>query len=65
MQNAPISHLYVLDLQNGVCSKRVITNKETLASRYVQDMPLETCDGYIALSAKEFLDLRTYLKGGK
>lgn len=65
MDKAPINHLYVLDLQNSVCSKRVITDKNTLASRWIQDMPLDACDGYVALSAKEFLDLRTYLKGGK
>ena len=65
MKNAPITHLYVIDLQNGVCSKRVITDKNTLASRRVEDLPLEKCDGLIGLEAKEFLDLRTYLKGNK
>jgi hypothetical protein len=65
MEKAPINHLYVLDLQNSVCSKRVITDKNTLASRWVEDMPLQSCDGFVALSAKEFLDLRTYLKGEK
>ena len=63
MKNAPITHLYVVDLQNGVCSKRVITDKNTLASRRIQDLPLEKCDGMIGLEPKEFLDLRTYLKG--
>ena len=63
MKNAPITHLYVVDLQNGVCSKRVITDKNTLASRRVAELPLEACDGLIGLEAKEFLDLRTYLKG--
>ena len=65
MEKAPINYLYDIDIQNGVCAKRVITDKNTLASRWVKDMPLEACDGYVALSAKEFLDLRTYLKGNK
>lgn len=65
MKNAPISQLYVVDNQNKVCSRRVITDKQTLASRWVEDLPLEFCDGIIGLSAKEFLDLRTYLKGKK
>lgn len=65
MEKAPISHLYVVDNQNGVCSKRVITDKNTLASRPVEELPLEACDGIIGLSAQEFLDLRTYLKGAK
>ena len=65
MKDAPITHLYVIDLQKGVCSKRVITDKNTLASRRVEDLPLEKCDGLIGLEAKEFLDLRTYLKGNK
>ena len=63
MKNAPITHLYVIDLQNGVCSKRVITDKNTLASRRIEELPLEACDGIIGLSAEEFLNLRTYLKG--
>lgn len=65
MQNAPITKLYVVDTKNGKCGERVITNKETLASRWVQDLPLEQCNGHVSLTAKEFLDLRTYLKGGK
>lgn len=65
MQNAPISHLYVIDVQNNICSKRVITNKSSLASKWVEDLPLEACDGNVSLTAKEFLDLKTYLRGKK
>lgn len=65
MQNAPISKLYVVDTKNGKCAERVITDKYSLASRWVQDLPLESCNGNISLTAKEFLDLRTYLKGNK
>lgn len=63
LNNAPISHLYVVDVQNGVCSKRVITNKQTLASKFVEDLPLESCDGNVSLTMEEFLNLRTYMKG--
>lgn len=63
LNNAPISHLYVVDLDNGVCSKRIITNKTTLASKRVADLPLSECDGIIGLDAQEFSNLRTYLKG--
>lgn len=62
MQQAPISHLYVIDTQHNVCSKRVITNKQTLASKWVEDLPLEACDGNISLEPREFIDLRTFLK---
>jgi len=62
MNSAPISHIYVIDVQHNICSKRMITNKQTLASRFVQDLPLSDCDGVVALSPQEFIDLRTYLK---
>lgn len=63
MNKVPVSHLYVIDYQHQVCAKRVITNKQTLASRHVEDLPLSDCDGVIALSPEEFINLRLYLKG--
>lgn len=62
INDAPITTLYVIDIDHSVCSKRAITNKSTLASKWVADLPLEMCDGNIGLSAKEFLNLRTYMK---
>ncbi len=63
MQDAPISHLYIVDTQNGVCAQRVITDKKTLSSRHVADLPLEACDGNVSLTMEEFLNLRTFIKG--
>lgn len=63
VNDAPISTLYVIDTDNHICSKRIITDKSTLASRWVEDMPIEKCDGVVGLSAKEFMNLRTYMKG--
>lgn len=62
MKDAPISHLYIPDLENQVCAKRAITDKSTLASIWVEDLPLVECDGVIGLDAEEFLNLRTFLK---
>ena len=62
VNDAPISTLYIIDVQNGVCSKRVITDKKTLSSRFVEDLPLEACDGNVSLSMQEFLNLRTYMR---
>lgn len=62
LNDAPITHLYVMDFDHNVCSKRIITDKNTLSSRWVADLPVEACDGYIGLESKEFLNLRTYLK---
>ena len=61
-KEAPISHIYVIDIQHQVCAKRVILNKQTLSSRHVEDMPIENCDGFIALSAQEFLDLKSWMR---
>lgn len=61
-KDAPISHIYVIDIQHQVCAKRVILNKQTLSSRHVEDMPIENCDGFIALSAQEFLALRSWMR---
>lgn len=65
MNDAPISHLYVIDVQHNICSKRIITDKNTLSSRFVEDMPLSACDGNVSLTMQEFLNLRTYMKGNK
>lgn len=61
--NAPISKLYVIDTDHRICSERFINDKRTLSSRWVADHPIEFCDGVVGLSAKEFMDLRTYMKG--
>ena len=63
LNNAPITHLYVVDVQNSICSKRVITDKKSLSSRFVEDLPLESCDGNVSLTMEEFLNLRSYMKG--
>lgn len=63
MENAPITKLYVVDIYNSKCSERVITDKNTLASKWVRDLDLVKCNGNISLTAEEFLNLRTYLKG--
>lgn len=62
VNDAPITTLYVVDTDHNVCSKRTITDKSTLASKWVADLPLEMCDGTIGLSSREFLNLRTYMK---
>ena len=61
-KEAPISHIYVIDVQHQICSRRVILNKQTLSSKFVEDMPIENCDGFIALSAQEFLDLKSWIR---
>ncbi len=65
MSEAPITHLYVVDVQNGVCAQRLITDKKTLSSRHIADLPLEACDGNVSLTMEEFLNLRTYIRGKK
>ena len=65
VNDAPITTLYVIDVQHQVCSVRKITDKNTLASVWVEDRPLWTCDGSVGLSMQEYLNLRTYMKGNK
>ena len=57
----PITHIYVVDVKNGVCSKRVVTDKKTMASKWVADLHISACDGNVSLTMKEFLDTRTWL----
>ena len=63
VNEAPISKLYVIDTTNKVCAIRQIADKSTLASRQIDEKPLEFCNGVIGLSSEEFLALRTYMKG--
>ena len=65
MDNAPVTHLYVVDYQNNVCAQRLITDKKTLSSRHIADLPLEACDGNVSLTMEEFLNLRTFIRGKK
>ena len=65
MDNAPVTHLYVIDYQNNVCAQRLITDKKTLSSRHIADLPLEACDGNVSLTMEEFLNLRTFIRGKK
>ena len=62
LEEAPITHFYVIDTDNKVCSVRKITDKKTLASVRIATVPIEECDGVWGISAQEMLDLRTYLK---
>ena len=62
INNAPISKLYVLDLDNNVCSTRQITDKKTLSSKRIAEGPASDCDGVIGLSPEEFSNLRTYMR---
>ena len=52
-----VDHIYVLDTDHGVCSKRAVTNKKTLSSRWVEDLPLDACDGNISVTAEDFVRL--------
>jgi len=65
IQDAPITHLYVIDVQNNVCAKRKISDKKTLSSYHVEDLPLEACDGNVSLTMQEYLNLRTFIRGKK
>ena len=65
MKDAPITHLYIPDMEHQTCSKRMITDKSTLASVWIADISLDECDGVIGLDSEEFMNLRTYLKDMK
>lgn len=62
IEKAPVHYLFVFDTKHQVCSLRQITDKQTLASRWMEDRHITACDGYIALDPKTFMDLRTYIK---
>lgn len=47
-------YIYVIDTDHSICSKRKVTNKQTWASRWVEDLPLEACDGNISVTAEDF-----------
>ena len=65
LDEAPITTLWIIDVQHEVCSERRITDKQTLSSVWVKDHPLYVCDGNVALSMQEFLNLRTYIRKQK
>lgn len=52
-----VDYIYVIDTDHGICSKREVTNRNTLASRWIADLPLEACDGNISVTAEDFVRL--------
>ena len=47
-------YLYVIDTDHGICSRRKITNRETWQSRWDADLPIEACDGFVAITPEDF-----------
>lgn len=62
MKEAPINYFYIVDLPHGVCTKKKVTNRETLTMTTEAELPVSACDGIIGMQSKEFLDLRTYIR---
>lgn len=53
-----VQYIYIIDTDNQVCSQRKITNKNTYASKWVADFPLEYCDGNVSITAEDFAKFR-------
>lgn len=49
-----VDYLYVIDTDHNVCSKRKVTNRDTWASRWVEDLPIEACDGFVSITPEDF-----------
>lgn len=64
LKEAPINYFYIVDLPNRVCTKKRVTDRETLSMVTEAELPLEACDGIIGMRSNEFLDLRTYIRNG-
>ena len=62
LREAPIEYIYVLDIRHGVCSQFKVTNKRTLQAKRVAEYDIPVCDGFVGLTAQDFLNLKTYIK---
>ena len=51
-------YLFVTHTKHGVCERREIINRKTLASRRVEVLPLGYCDGFIAVTPEDFAKIR-------
>ena len=58
----PLDHVYVVDVVHNVCSKKKIIDKENLVFQHVEDLPLYSCDGFIAVSYEDFGPLKNWIK---
>lgn len=62
LRDAPIEYIYVLDIRHGVCSQFKVINKRTLQAKRVAEYDIPVCDGFVGLTAQDFLNLKTYIK---
>lgn len=62
LKEAPVEYIYVLDIRNGVCSQFKVINKRTLQAKRVAEYDIPVCDGFVGLTAQDFLNLKTYIK---
>ena len=60
-----VDFIYVVDTDNKVCSERKVVDKQSLRSKWVRDLPLSSCDGFIAITPKDFVRLQKERTGKK
>lgn len=61
----PIDFVYVVDVQNSVCAKKEIVDKENLIFKHVEDLPLKECDGNVSIAKDDFPALKDWIKWAK
>ena len=62
LSEPPTEYLYVFDTTHGVCAKYKIVDKNTFkVDPNGEDLPLSSCDGFIAIDRKEFKPLQSWI----
>lgn len=58
----PTEYLYVFDTTHGVCAKYKIIDKQNFkVDPNGEDLPLKSCDGFIAIDRNEFKPLQSWV----
>lgn len=59
----PITHLYAIDTDHSVCAKYLITDHTKLTvDPNGEDLPIEACNGFIAIHSEEFKDFQHWVQ---
>jgi len=57
----PLEYLYAVDTDNRVCAKKEIVSYHPITVRQVEDLPLEACNGALAISRQDYLPFKEWL----
>lgn len=62
MPKAPaISYIYEIDTDTPACAKYEVVSQHPVKVKYLEDLPLESCNGHMAVTNQDGLLIKNYI----